>query len=128
MRLGQSNAGRAQVRQSVGKGDPRERSQAVFSPCRMRAGALRPFASPSSLLPLSSSRGHCTADGMKPPTAIIAEDEPVLRAELKETLSKLWPELVVCAEVEDGIEALHALQTHAPEILFLDIQMPGMSG
>ena len=65
---------------------------------------------------------------MKPPTAIIAEDEPVLRAELKETLGKLWPELVVCAEVEDGIEALHALQTHVPEILFLDIQMPGMSG
>ncbi|HYT97173.1 MAG TPA: LytTR family DNA-binding domain-containing protein [Casimicrobiaceae bacterium] len=65
---------------------------------------------------------------MKPPTAIIAEDEPVSRAELKETLAKLWPELVICAEAEDGIEALHALESHAPEILFLDIQMPGMSG
>ena len=65
---------------------------------------------------------------MKWPTAIIAEDEPVLRAELKETLAKLWPELVVCAEAEDGIEAVHALEAHAPEILFLDIQMPGMSG
>jgi LytS/YehU family sensor histidine kinase len=49
------------------------------------------------------------------PKAVIAEDEPVLRAELRETLAKLWPELVVCAEAEDGIEALHALETHAPE-------------
>ena len=60
--------------------------------------------------------------------AVIAEDEPVLRTELKETLLKLWPELVVCAEAEDGIEALHALHAHSPEILFLDIQMPGMTG
>src|SRR5439155_25075345 len=60
--------------------------------------------------------------------AVIDEDEPVLRTELKEMLAKLWPELVICAEAEDGIQALHALETHAPEILFLDIQMPGMSG
>jgi DNA-binding LytR/AlgR family response regulator len=60
--------------------------------------------------------------------AVIAEDEPVLRQELKETLAKLWPELVICAEAEDGIEAAHALETHAPDILFLDIQMPGMNG
>src|SRR5204862_5808888 len=62
------------------------------------------------------------------PRELIADDEPVLRAELKETLAKLWPELIVCAEAQDGIEALHALQTHLPEILFLDIQMPGMGG
>lgn len=60
--------------------------------------------------------------------AIIAEDEPVLRAELTEMLAKLWPELVICAEAEDGIEAVHALDRHAPEILFLDIQMPELSG
>ena len=60
--------------------------------------------------------------------AVIAEDEPLLRAELRETLTKLWPELVVCAEAEDGVEALHAISQHDPEILFLDIQMPGMSG
>jgi len=62
------------------------------------------------------------------PKAVIAEDEPVLLAELRDTLGKLWPELVVVAEAADGIEALHALETHAPQILFLDIQMPGMSG
>jgi len=60
--------------------------------------------------------------------AVIAEDEPVLRTELREMLSRLWPELAICAEAEDGIEALLALEEHAPQVLFLDIQMPGMSG
>jgi len=60
--------------------------------------------------------------------AVIAEDEPLLRAELKEGLRRLWPELSICAEAEDGIEALHAIEVHAPDILFLDIQMPGISG
>jgi len=65
---------------------------------------------------------------MRPMKAIIAEDEPVLRAELKETLARLWPDLEICAEAEDGIEALRALSVHAPDILFLDIQLPGLSG
>lgn len=65
---------------------------------------------------------------MRQPQAVIAEDETVLRNELKETLAKLWPELIVCADAEDGIEALHALHAHAPDIMFLDIQMPGMTG
>jgi DNA-binding LytR/AlgR family response regulator len=60
--------------------------------------------------------------------AVIAEDEAVLRRELKETLATVWPELVVCAEAEDGIQAMHAISEHAPDVLFLDIQMPGMDG
>ena len=60
--------------------------------------------------------------------AVIAEDEPVLRAELRDTLLRLWPELVISAEAEDGIQAVQALAQHAPDILFLDIQMPGLSG
>ncbi|MEP6609509.1 MAG: LytTR family DNA-binding domain-containing protein [Burkholderiaceae bacterium] len=60
--------------------------------------------------------------------AIIAEDEPVLRAELRRSLSELWPDLEVCAEVADGVAALQAIERHAPDVLFLDIQMPGMSG
>lgn len=60
--------------------------------------------------------------------AVIAEDEPLLRAELREALATLWPELTICAEAEDGVEALHAIERYAPDILFLDIQMPGMSG
>lgn len=65
---------------------------------------------------------------MKPPTAVIAEDEPLLRAELRETLAALWPELNVVAEAEDGFEAMRALQSHRPQLLFLDIEMPGMTG
>ena len=65
---------------------------------------------------------------MKPMSAVIAEDEPLLRGELKETLGALWPELRIVAEVEDGIAALRAVETHAPDVLFLDIQMPGMNG
>lgn len=60
--------------------------------------------------------------------AVIAEDEPLLRAELRDTLLRLWPELVISAEAEDGIQALQALAEHVPDILFLDIQMPGLSG
>jgi DNA-binding LytR/AlgR family response regulator len=60
--------------------------------------------------------------------AVIAEDEPVLRGELKESLTRLWPGLRIVAEAEDGIEALDALQRHAPRLMFLDIEMPGLSG
>ena len=61
-------------------------------------------------------------------TAIIAEDEPVLRGELRETLGALWPELSIVAEAADGFEAVRAIERHRPGVLFLDIQMPGMSG
>jgi DNA-binding LytR/AlgR family response regulator len=62
------------------------------------------------------------------PTTIIAEDEPLLRGALREALAKLWPELEILAEAEDGIQAIHALHTHQPDILFLDIEMPGLNG
>jgi DNA-binding LytR/AlgR family response regulator len=62
------------------------------------------------------------------PRAIIAEDEEVLREQLRERLSVLWPELRIAAEAEDGIAALRALEADTPDVLFLDIQMPGLSG
>jgi DNA-binding LytR/AlgR family response regulator len=65
---------------------------------------------------------------MKAPRAVIAEDEENLREELRETLAAVWPELQVCAEAGDGKQALRALEKHAPDVLFLDIQMPGMNG
>lgn len=65
---------------------------------------------------------------MSSPSAIIAEDEPLLRAEIREALHALWPELHISAEVGDGIQAIAALERHAPNIAFLDIQMPGHSG
>jgi len=65
---------------------------------------------------------------LRNPTAIIAEDEPLLRQELRQELSTLWPELEVCAEAVDGTEALHAIQETSPDIAFLDVEMPGMTG
>jgi DNA-binding LytR/AlgR family response regulator len=62
------------------------------------------------------------------PRALVAEDEAFLRDELCEALADLWPELVVCARVGDGTEALRQWEQHKPEIAFLDIRMPGMSG
>ncbi len=62
------------------------------------------------------------------PTAIIAEDEPLLRTELRETLGTLWPELRISAEAADGLQAMAAFDLHGPNILFLDIQMPGATG
>jgi DNA-binding LytR/AlgR family response regulator len=64
----------------------------------------------------------------QPVTAMIAEDEANLRDELRERLAALWPELEICAVAEDGVAALQQLEEHAPDVLFLDIQMPGLSG
>jgi len=62
------------------------------------------------------------------PTAVIAEDEPVLRAQLGDLLRAVWPELVIVAAAEDGLQTMRALEQHAPDMLFLDIQMPGLTG
>jgi DNA-binding LytR/AlgR family response regulator len=55
-------------------------------------------------------------------------DRHRLRAELREILAAVWPELEICTEAEDGIKAMHAMTRHAPDVLFLDIEMLGMSG
>jgi DNA-binding LytR/AlgR family response regulator len=62
------------------------------------------------------------------PTAIVAEDEPMLADELIESLGALWPQLQVVARAVDGVGALHAVDEHAPTIAFLDIHMPRLSG
>ena len=67
-------------------------------------------------------------DRSKSVKAVIAEDEATLLDELRETLAALWPELSISAVATNGIQALHEMEQHAPDVLFLDIQMPGMSG
>ena len=62
------------------------------------------------------------------PTAIVAEDEPILRQQLEAKLAKLWPELEIVASVEDGAAAMDALEERMPDLLFLDIQMPEVTG
>jgi DNA-binding LytR/AlgR family response regulator len=62
------------------------------------------------------------------PTALLAEDETVLRAELRAHLARVWPELRIVAEAANGIEAMRLLREFNPDVLFLDIEMPGLSG
>ena len=59
---------------------------------------------------------------------MIAEDEPLLAAELQEALGLLWPELQIAAVAADGVRALQAIEAHSPSVVFLDIQMPKMTG
>lgn len=61
-------------------------------------------------------------------TALIAEDEPLLAEGLRAELAALWPELRIVAMASHGQAALEAALAQRPEILFLDIRMPGMSG
>ncbi|MEX2964137.1 LytR/AlgR family response regulator transcription factor [Microbulbifer sp. TYP-18] len=60
--------------------------------------------------------------------ALIAEDEPLLRQSLRRQLATLWPELEVVAEARNGREALAQFQSLQPDICFLDVHMPGLSG
>jgi DNA-binding LytR/AlgR family response regulator len=60
--------------------------------------------------------------------AIIADDEEQLRIYLKSKLSGLWPELDICGEAENGLKALELIEKNRPEIAFLDINMPGLTG
>jgi DNA-binding LytR/AlgR family response regulator len=62
------------------------------------------------------------------PRALIAEDEPVLRKGLEKLLAEVWPELDIVAVAEDGVQATRLLEQHQPQVLFLDIQMPGLTG
>jgi DNA-binding LytR/AlgR family response regulator len=62
------------------------------------------------------------------PTALIAEDEPLMRERLKEKLAEAWPELEIVAEASDGLAAIEAFEAHRPQIAFLDIRMPGRTG
>ena len=61
-------------------------------------------------------------------TALIAEDEPLLRRQLKARLAQAWPELVIVAEAENGAEALAQARELNPDIAFLDIRMPVKDG
>lgn len=62
------------------------------------------------------------------PRVLIADDEPLLRAELREALRQLWPEAELVGEAADGFEALRMAQQQAPDVAFLDIRMPGLNG
>lgn len=65
---------------------------------------------------------------MTRPTALLVDDEPQLLAALRRSLEAAWPELEVIGEARDGEEALELAEARPPDVAFLDIQMPGLSG
>jgi DNA-binding LytR/AlgR family response regulator len=65
---------------------------------------------------------------MTRPRALIADDEPLLREHLARLLQALWPQLQVVAQARNGREAVELFDQHEPEIVFLDIHMPGLNG
>jgi len=69
-------------------------------------------------------------DSANPKTlrALVADDERLLREQLKTRLSQVWPDLEVCGEARDGQEAIDKAQALAPDVVFLDIRMPGLTG
>ena len=62
------------------------------------------------------------------PTAVIADDEDLQRNELQRLLALVWPELEIVASCEDGGDALEAISRLKPDVAFLDIRMPEISG
>jgi DNA-binding LytR/AlgR family response regulator len=63
-----------------------------------------------------------------PARALIADDERLMREQLRARLAEVWPELEIVAEAKNGLEAVAFTETHQPDLVFLDIRMPGMSG
>jgi DNA-binding LytR/AlgR family response regulator len=64
----------------------------------------------------------------KMPRAVIADDERLMRDQLRTRLHQVWPELEVVAEARNGLEAVQAVREHQPDVIFLDIRMPGLTG
>jgi DNA-binding LytR/AlgR family response regulator len=62
------------------------------------------------------------------PTALIADDEPLLREALEVLLAREWPALRIVARARNGREAIELFETHRPHVCFLDVRMPGTSG
>ena len=65
---------------------------------------------------------------MSRPTALVADDEPLLREELVRLLATAWPALEVVAQARNGREAIELFEAHSPDVCFLDVQMPGKTG
>ena len=60
--------------------------------------------------------------------AVLADDERLMREQLRARLAEVWPALEVVAEAKNGIEAVQLVEQHRPEVVFLDIRMPGLTG
>ena len=90
----------------------------------MPAAPMVPPNTPSNMPSVTPA----VAPAITPPTALIAEDEPLLAANLQAELARLWPELRIVASVGHGHAAVEQALALQPDLLFLDIRMPGLSG
>jgi DNA-binding LytR/AlgR family response regulator len=61
-------------------------------------------------------------------TAVLADDERLMRDQLRHRLAEVWPELHIVAEARNGLEAVQLVAEHRPDLIFLDIRMPGLTG
>ncbi len=68
------------------------------------------------------------ADAAGRPRAVLADDERLMREQLRARLAEVWPELEIVAEARNGLEAVALVELHRPDIVFLDIRMPGLTG
>ena len=70
------------------------------------------------------------ADDMSssPIRAVLADDERLMREQLRSRLTEVWPELDIVAEAKNGLEAVELTREHKPDLVFLDIRMPGLTG
>ncbi len=73
-----------------------------------------------------SVAGDGTGNGA--PRALIADDEPHLASYLRDKLAATWPELAIVGVAANGPDALRLIEEHDPDVLFLDIRMPGLTG
>ncbi|QPF72044.1 response regulator transcription factor [Roseateles sp. DAIF2] len=60
--------------------------------------------------------------------AVLADDERLMREQLRSRLTEVWPELDIVAEGKNGLEAVDLVREHKPDLVFLDIRMPGLTG
>jgi len=69
-----------------------------------------------------------TPEAAAPVRGVIADDERLMRDQLKARLTEVWPELQIVGEAKNGLEAVDLVAEHHPDVVFLDIRMPGLSG
>jgi DNA-binding LytR/AlgR family response regulator len=62
------------------------------------------------------------------PRCVIADDERLMREQLRARLAEVWPELQIVGEAKNGVEAVELVAQHRPDLVFLDIRMPGLTG
>ncbi len=77
---------------------------------------------------MTTNPTESSAAAAHPVRAVLADDERLMREQLRARLAEVWPELQIVAEAKNGLEAVQLVQQHRPDIVFLDIRMPGLNG